>query len=172
LAARLDQLEAPERSVLERGAVEGEIFHRGAVQALSPDSQVTPRLAALVRKQLIQPERPTIPAEDAFRFRHLLLRDAAYDALPKATRAELHDRFAAWLEERGQTLVELDELLGYHLEQSVRYRAELGTRDAELAERASARLAAAGKRALWRGDERAAAGLLRRALELTRPLRP
>jgi class 3 adenylate cyclase/tetratricopeptide (TPR) repeat protein len=171
LAARLDQLEAPERSVLERGAVEGEIFHRGAVQALSPDSQVTPRLAALVRKQLIQPERPPIPAEDAFRFRHLLLRDAAYDALPKATRAELHNRFAAWLEERGQTLVELDELLGYHLEQSVRYRAELGTRDDELAERASARLAAAGKRALWRGDERAAAGLLRRALELTRQLR-
>src|SRR5205823_13150350 len=103
--------------------------------------------------------------------RHLLLRDAAYDALPKATRAELHDRFAAWLEERGQTLAELDELLGYHLEQSVRYRGELGTRDDELAERASARLAAAGKRALWRGDERAAAGLLRRTLELTRPLR-
>jgi class 3 adenylate cyclase/tetratricopeptide (TPR) repeat protein len=171
LAARLDQLEAPERSVLERGAVEGEIFHRGAVQALSPDSQVTPRLAALVRKQLIQPERPPIPAEDAFRFRHLLLRDAAYDALPKATRAELHEHFAAWLGERGQSLVELDEVLGYHLEQSVRYRAELGTRDDELAERASARLAAAGKRALWRGDKRAAAGLLRRALDLTRPLR-
>jgi class 3 adenylate cyclase/tetratricopeptide (TPR) repeat protein len=171
LAARLDQLEAPERSVLERGAVEGEIFHRGAVQALSPDSQVTPRLAALVRKQLIQPEKPPIPAEDAFRFRHLLLRDAAYDALPKATRAELHDRFAAWLDERGQSLVELDEILGYHLEQSVRYRAELGTRDDALAERASARLAAAGKRALWRGDARGADGLLRRALDLTRPLR-
>jgi class 3 adenylate cyclase len=171
LAARLDQLEAPERSVLERGAVEGEIFHRGAVQALSSDSQVTPRLAALVRKQLIQPEKPPIPAEDAFRFRHLLLRDAAYDALPKATRAELHDRFAVWLDERGQSLVELDEILGYHLEQSVRYRAELGTRDNALAERASARLAAAGKRALWRGDARGADGLLRRALDLTRPLR-
>src|SRR5439155_25437465 len=55
LAARLDQLETAERSVLERGAIEGEIFHRGAVQALAPDeTQVTPRLAALVRKELIR----------------------------------------------------------------------------------------------------------------------
>ena len=56
LAARLDQLDPAERRVLERGAIEGEIFHRGAVQALAPDeSQVTPRLAALVRKELIRP---------------------------------------------------------------------------------------------------------------------
>ena len=51
LAARLDQLDAAERRVLERAAVEGEVFHRGAVQALTPDdTTVTPRLAALVRK--------------------------------------------------------------------------------------------------------------------------
>src|SRR5262249_54328414 len=37
LAARLDQLPAGERSALERGAVEGQVFHRGAVQALAPD---------------------------------------------------------------------------------------------------------------------------------------
>ena len=128
LAARLDQLETAERSVLERGAIEGEIFHRGAVQALAPDeTQVTPRLAALVRKELIRPDRPQLAGEDGFRFRHLLIRDAAYDALPKAVRAELHQRFAAWLEEHGAELVELDEILGYHLEQACRYRAELGT---------------------------------------------
>src|SRR6266545_524985 len=61
LAARVDQLEPAERRVLERGAVEGEVFHRGAVQALSPEeSQVTPRLAALVRKELIRPDRPQL----------------------------------------------------------------------------------------------------------------
>ena len=88
LGARLDQLETAERSVLERGAVEGEIFHRGAVQALAPDeTQVTPRLAALVRKALIRSDKPQLPGEDAFRFRHILIRDAAYDAMPKATRA-------------------------------------------------------------------------------------
>ena len=75
--------------MLERGAVEGEIFHRGAVQALAPDeTQVTPRLAALVRKELIRPDKPQLAGEDGFRFRHLLIRDAAYDALPKATRAQ------------------------------------------------------------------------------------
>src|SRR5205085_4634422 len=125
--ARLDQLESGERSVLERGAVEGEIFHRGAVQALAPDEvRVTPRLAALVRKELIRPDRSQLVGEDGFRFRHLLIRDAAYDALPKATRAELHQRFAAWLQEHGAELVELDEILGYHLEQACRYRTELG----------------------------------------------
>ena len=70
--------------------------------------------------------RRTLPDDDAFRFRHLLIRDAAYEALPKASRAELHERFAVWLEGRAPDLVELDEILGYHLEQAARYRAELG----------------------------------------------
>ena len=62
LAARLDQLESGERTVLERGAIEGETFHRGAVQALAPvDTQVTPRLAALVRKELIRPDGAAAP---------------------------------------------------------------------------------------------------------------
>ena len=62
---------------------------------------MTPRLAALVRKELIRPDRPQLVGEDGFRFRHILIRDAAYDALPKATRADLHQRFATWLEEHG-----------------------------------------------------------------------
>jgi class 3 adenylate cyclase/tetratricopeptide (TPR) repeat protein len=171
LAARLDQLETAERSVLERGAVEGEIFHRGAVQALGPDeTQVTPRLAALVRKELIRPDRTQLAGEDGFRFRHLLIRDAAYDALPKATRAELHARFAAWLEERGADLVELDEILGYHLEQACRYRSELGLDDdGELAASARRRLTAAGRRAKLRNDDGAAVSLLGRAAALVPP---
>jgi class 3 adenylate cyclase/tetratricopeptide (TPR) repeat protein len=171
LAARLDLLEAGERRVLECAAVEGEVFHLGAVQALSEDGQVTPHLASLVRKELIGREKPLFPAEDAFRFRHLLIRDAAYRALPKAARAQLHQRFVAWLEEHGDQLVELDEVLGHHLEQAARYRNELGQPDLELASRAGARLASAGRRALWRGDKRAAGSLLERALALTRPLR-
>ena len=164
-AARLDQLDPSERSVLERGAIEGEIFHRGAVQALAPDeTHVTPRLAALVRKQLIRPDRSLLVGEDGFRFRHLLIRDAAYDALPKATRAELHERFATWLQEHGAELVELDEILGYHLEQSCSYRAELGIpADAALTAAARARLTLAGRRALLRLDMSAAVNLLERA---------
>jgi class 3 adenylate cyclase/tetratricopeptide (TPR) repeat protein len=172
LAARLDQLEASERSVLERGAVEGEIFHRGAVQALGPgEDQVTPRLASLVRKELIRPDKPRFPNDDAFRFRHVLIRDAAYEGLPKAIRATFHERFADWLEEHRRDLVELDEIVGYHLEQAARYREELGEPAVGLAERAGERLAVAGRRALQRGDERGANSLLERALGLTRPLR-
>ena len=171
LAARLDQLDAAERSVLERGAVEGEIFHRGAVQALVPEeTQVTPRLAALVRKDLIMPDRPQLAGEDGFRFRHLLIRDAAYDSLPKATRAQLHERFANWLEQHGAELVELDEILGYHLEQADRYRAELGTPDdGTLAAAARRRLTTAGRRAYFRADYGAAASLLERAAALVPP---
>jgi len=171
LAARLDQLEEAERRVLERGAVEGEIFHRGAVQALAPDeTQVTPRLAALVRKELIRPDKSHLAGEDGFRFRHLLIRDAAYDALPKAVRAELHERFAAWLEEHGAELVELDEILGYHLEQVCRYRAELGLpSDEVLAAAARRRLTAAGRRAQFRADYSAAVSLLERAAALVPP---
>ena len=171
LAARLDQLGAAERSVLERGAVEGEIFHSGAVQALAPgEPQVATRLSALMARGLIRRDAPQFPGEDGFRFRHLLLRDVAYDGLAKATRARLHERFAFWLEQNDRRLVEFDEIAGYHLEQAARYNVELGQFDATLAARAGERLAAAGRRALWRSDTLAAAPLLERALKLTRPL--
>ncbi|HJQ73295.1 MAG TPA: AAA family ATPase, partial [Gaiellaceae bacterium] len=144
LAARIDQLEPAERGVLERGSIEGRVFHRGAVQALAPDElQMETRLNGLVRKELVRPDKAQLPGEDAYRFRHLLIRDAAYEALPKATRAELHERFATWLEEHGADLVELDEIVGYHLEQAARYRGELGQPADELAEAAAQRLATA-----------------------------
>jgi tetratricopeptide (TPR) repeat protein len=168
LATRLDQLDPAERRALERAAVEGEVFHRGAVQALTPEeSQVTPRLASLARKGLIRPVKPQLPGEDGFRFRHLLIRDAAYAGLPKATRVELHQRFAAWLEHRGADFVELQELLGYHLEQAWRYRFELGLADdLGLAAAARRHLAASGRRALSRQDFGAAMNLLERAAAL------
>ena len=109
---------------------------RSSTAALSrrspPEEQVTPRLAALVRRQLIRPDRAQLPGEDGFRFRHLLIRDTAYEALPKSTRADLHERFADWLERTARGLVELDEILGYHLEQAALY-----TRGARAAGRAA-----------------------------------
>jgi class 3 adenylate cyclase/tetratricopeptide (TPR) repeat protein len=170
LAARLDQLEPSERHVLERGSVEGEVFHRGSVAALSPDeARLDTRLTALVRKDLLRPEQAQLTGDDGYRFRHLLIRDAAYEALPKATRADLHERFASWLEQRGADLVELDEIVGYHLEQAVRYRSELGPLtddDRGHAQTAGELLARAGRKAHDRGDRRAAANLLERAAAL------
>jgi class 3 adenylate cyclase/tetratricopeptide (TPR) repeat protein len=168
LAARLDQLDPAERAVLEHGSVEGRLFHRGAVAAMADgDGELDQRLRSLVRKELVRPDRPQFLGDDAYRFRHLLIRDAAYDALPKSVRADLHRRFAAWLDEHGHDLVELDEILGYHLEQAARYRAELGRPDPGLAVAASGRLAVAGRRARWRYDRGAARLLLQRAFDLT-----
>jgi class 3 adenylate cyclase/tetratricopeptide (TPR) repeat protein len=170
LVARLDQLDPSERHVLERGAVEGEVFHRGAVAALGrAETRLDDSLTALVRKDLLRPEQPQLVGEDGYRFRHLLIRDAAYEALPKATRAELHELFASWLERHGAALVELDEIVGYHLEQAVRYRRELGPvsdEHRETAARAGELLARAGRRAHDRGDPAAAIVLFERAEQL------
>ncbi len=168
LAARLDQLEPGERSVLEHASVEGEIFHRGAVQALAETgTDATPRLAALVRKELIRPERAQLAGEDGFRFRHGLIRDAAYDTLPKTARAERHAQLAAWFEHHAAALVEIDELVGYHLDQAVRYRTELGLPDDDGITRAARRrLTNAGLRAARRQDFPAASRLLERAASL------
>jgi class 3 adenylate cyclase/tetratricopeptide (TPR) repeat protein len=173
LAARLDQLDPAERRVLERGSVEGNSFHRGAVEALGPEETSVPaKLVTLVRKDLVRPDEATFPGDDAFRFRHLLIRDAAYDGLPKSVRARLHEAFANWLDERASDLAERDEIIGYHLEQACRYRRELGSVDAAaraMAIAAAGRLGSAGRRALERGDATAALNLLERASSLGPP---
>jgi tetratricopeptide (TPR) repeat protein len=121
----------------------------------------------LVRKELIRPERSELAAGDAFKFRHILIRDAAYEALPKAERATMHERVADWLERTvGERLAEYEEIVGYHLEAAHRYRIELGETGDKvmaLAARAGAHLAAAGGRALDRGDMATAVILLGRA---------
>jgi class 3 adenylate cyclase/tetratricopeptide (TPR) repeat protein len=170
LQARIDSLEGDVRMVMERGAVEGEVFHRGTVAELSPApvrEAVESHLATLVRKELIRSTAATFPQDEGFRFRHLLIRDAAYESLPKATRAELHEHFGDWLSTHD--LVERDEIVGYHLEQAHRYRGELDGADPaleELARRASMHLAAAGRGALERGDFNAGRSLLGRATGL------
>jgi class 3 adenylate cyclase/tetratricopeptide (TPR) repeat protein len=173
LAARLDRLEQEQRGVIERASVEGKVFHGEAVAELSPDalrSGVGAHLMALLRKELIRPDRSAFAGDEAFRFRHMLLRDAAYQGIPKQLRAELHEQFADWLERKaGERVGEHEEILGYHLEQAYRYRIELGPPDERaraLAERAAERLAAAGHRALGRGDAGAGANLVSRAVSL------
>jgi len=165
LAARLDGLPDEERDVLERASIVGLEFEWEALAAISPDGHRPPgaRLATLVRKELIRPHEALA---DAFRFRHILIRDAAYERIPKDLRAELHERFADWLERSGE---EFEEIVGYHLEQAYRSLEALGSRDARartIARRAAARLAGSGRRARARGDALAAGKLLERAAAL------
>jgi len=173
LSARLDRLSEEERAVIQRAAVVGKVFYWGAVAALAPPEmgdRVGAHLQALLRRELIRPERTGFAGEDAFRFSHILVREAAYESVPKRTRADLHERFAGWLEGRaGQRIAEYEEILGYHLEQAYGHRAALGRVDPAaraLARRAGAHLAASGRRAMQRGDMRAAANLLGRAADL------
>jgi class 3 adenylate cyclase/tetratricopeptide (TPR) repeat protein len=172
LAARLDRLEPAERSILEAASIVGKEFWRGALLHLSPGEEVSALLQRLVRRRLIRPERSSLPGEDAFRFGHILIRDAAYGGIPKGDRANLHERFADWLESSASPY---EEIVGYHLERAFRYRLELGPMDDEteqLALRAGLTLAVAGQRALHRDDSAAAANLLDRAATLLPRSRP
>jgi class 3 adenylate cyclase/tetratricopeptide (TPR) repeat protein len=173
LSARLDRLDADQRPVIERAAVGGRSFWWGAVSALSPE-EVRPRVGAalqsLVRKELIRPDSSELRGEDAFRFTHILVRDATYNGIPKARRAGLHERMANWIEVKTRDLAgEYEEIAAYHLEQAHTALLELGppnTRTTALAERAAQRLGAAGARASARGDIPAAVSLLTRAVGL------
>ena len=175
LAARLDRLGENELAVLQRASVIGQVFWWGAVADLTPPDEVgdvAGRLQALVRKGLIKPDARTFAGEDGFRFGHILIRDAAYDSMPKRLRADLHERFAGWAEDHAGEGAELDEIIGHHLEQAYGFRVELGARGEEedrLAGRAADRLLRAGRRALGRGDIHAARTLLERAAALLEP---
>ena len=172
LAARLDQLQPSERSLTERASVAGQSFEQASLAeplAVGERHAMARDLLALVRKELIRPERSLLSAGDAYRFRHVLIRDAAYESLPKANRADLHERFGSWLERvTRDRLDEYEEIIGYHLEEAHRYRTELGMQEAEpsLAERAARRLGSAGRRAHSRGDMRTTVNLLGRAAAL------
>jgi DNA-binding SARP family transcriptional activator len=176
LAARLDRLPEGERRLLERAAVIGRTFWSGALKELLADperAELSGRLARLARRGLIRPDRTDFPDEEAYRFRHLLIRDAAYASLPKRERADLHERFAGWLEGRsGSNPGAVDLIVAYHLEQAYRYHLELGAgREVvrQLADRALAFIAPAGLAAGERGDPHAAISLLSRAIALDPP---
>jgi tetratricopeptide (TPR) repeat protein len=170
LATRIDALEAGERIVLQRAAVEGRTFHAGALRSLLPEHErgaVSAFLVALARKGLIGADRSEFPGQDAFRFTHALIREAAYGAVPKLLRAELHAGVARWLDERAA-----DEIVGFHLERACLLRRELGEaneRERALGVRAAARLEAAARTALARGDAAAGSALLERAVAVVGP---
>jgi len=179
LAARLDLLSPQARAVIEPASVIGLLFDQAPLEELVPDAvrpEVEAHLVSMMAKQLVrsQPE----PGAQAYRFHHILVRDAAYQGILKRARASLHERFADWAErvnrERNRE-TEFEEILGYHLEQAQSYLSELGPLDdhgVALGRRASAYLASAGARAFARGDMAAAANLLRRAATLLPELDP
>ena len=176
LAARLDRLGPAERDLLRCAAVVGTDFSVDALLSLVPDQArpfVGRHLRALERKQLIRPARA---ADKGFSFRHALIQLAAYRSMTREDRARLHQRVAEWLETEGtDSTPELDEILGYHLEEAVAQRRKLGVPDEDdpgLAVRAGEHLATAGLRAYGRFDIAAAENLSSRAKSLLPAFHP
>ena len=173
LAARLDRLPGAERTVLESASVIGQVFYPSAAGHLVAQEVRTAFPAAvdsLISRNLLRMTHEEFAGEPACRFRHLLIRDAAYRRLPKGKRANLHERFAEWLEGKvPERIAEFEEIIGYHLEQAYRYRTDLRPAteaDRSLASRASQHLGSAGRRAMARGDGSAAVSLFERAIAL------
>ena len=176
LSARLDRLAPDVRAVAERASVIGRVFDQAAVIELSADAErdaVPIHLAALAGKELVEPVAAGSSAVEQFQFRHILIRDAAYASLPKANRAELHERLSGWIERTsGDRLGEVEEIVGYHLEEAYRCHSDLGTlgeRGDEIASQAAQHLAVAAQKAVARSDTRAAVSLLTRTSALLRP---
>jgi class 3 adenylate cyclase/tetratricopeptide (TPR) repeat protein len=167
IAARIDRLPPTSRRLVQRAAVMGRVFLRGALAHLSPDVDDVDAVLddLLFRDLVLHEDRSAIHGEQAFKFKHVLIREVAYAGLSKGSRADLHLLFAEWLRERaGEELV---EILAFHLDQAARLVAELdGDTPAELAEEAAAALTHAGRRALSRESFASARKLLVRAVEL------
>ena len=162
VAARLDALPEDEKAVLQDAAVVGRVFWTGAVARLGGRNvhEVRDALGRLRVKELVLPnEPPSFSDEHEFTFRHALIRDSAYDSLPKSLRAQKHAQVARWAEERaGDRAGEIAELIATHDLEALRYLEELGdTSPARTdAERAASRwTSAAGDRAtaLWLPSE-------------------
>jgi class 3 adenylate cyclase/nicotinamide riboside kinase len=165
LTARLELLPERERAALSAASVAGRFFSAAALAAVAGDDAVA-ALPALERKDLIR------LYDDRYRFRHMLIRDAAYESLPKALRAELHVRLADWFERTAtpETRREASELAAWHLEHAQAAKRAVGIADDALVARAFAALVGLGRSALARADAAAAESLLERALALPHPL--
>jgi class 3 adenylate cyclase/tetratricopeptide (TPR) repeat protein len=168
IAARIDRLPASRKLLLQRASVIGRVFWAGALSHLSPDfdEELEDALDDLVLRDLLTHEqRSTITGEQPFRFKHVLIREVAYAGLPKAARAEYHQKFADWLRARSDK--ELLEIRAYHLDHATALLTELdGRAPAALVEETAHVLSVAGKRALSREAHRSARKLLLRSVEL------
>jgi class 3 adenylate cyclase/tetratricopeptide (TPR) repeat protein len=166
IAARIDRLDAPSKSVLQRASVIGRGFWSGAIEHLSSGENVDEAIEDLLLRDLVVGEsRSSLSNETAYRFKHVLIRDVAYSGLSKSARAKHHARFAEWLGERAGE--ELLEIRAHHLDHAASLLAELdGAPPADLAKEAAATLQEAGRRSLAREANKAARHAFLRAIEL------
>ena len=110
--ARLDGLAEDERRLIQIGSVFGRSFRPSGVEAIASDlaGRGDAICEALMDKDLVRPS-----GADSFVFRHILIREVAYQTLPRATRAKLHAAAAAWIETRAAGREDaVAELIAFH----------------------------------------------------------
>ncbi|MDQ3401289.1 MAG: AAA family ATPase [Chloroflexota bacterium] len=167
IAARLDRVPPRVRQALQRAALVGKVFWPEALLAQGPlDGRPDDLLIEAARHDLVvELDERGLGGGRAWTFKHILIRDVAYDAIPKEERSRGHDAFGTWLETvAGERIEEYADIVGYHAEQAFLLAHELGEPDAPgLASRALGALFASGNKAMKRGDLRAALAFFRRA---------
>ncbi len=170
IAARLDTLSPELKSLLHDASVIGRTFWTGAVAALGERErdEALAGLLELVRREFVRPARlSSIKGEEEFSIWHALVRDVAYQQIPRAPRALKHVAAAAWIEESAQERVpDHAEILVHHYEQALALSRAAGEDRSEFRDALVRFLLVAGDRAM-RLDVAAAEAAYRRALELS-----
>ena len=177
IAARLDTLPAERKALLHDAAVVGNVFWTGAVAFMSglDENAVEQGLRTVAQKELLRPIRnSSVKGEAEFSFRHLLIRDVAYQQIPRAARVRKHRTAAAWIERlAGDRVTDHADILAHHYGQALQLAKAAGldddTRELELQVRRF--FIMAGDRALEL-DARKAEAFYRQALTLSPPRHP
>ena len=169
IAARLDTLSTELKSLLQDASVLGKVFWTGALAAMGdrPRDEVLAGLRELVRREFVRPARvSSMRDEEEFSFWHVLVRDVAYQQIPRAARGEKHIQAAEWIELASEgRLADHSEFLAHHYAQALELRRAAGEAGhaKELEERLVRFSVLAGDRAMSL-DIPAAEGAYRRAL--------
>jgi tetratricopeptide (TPR) repeat protein len=116
IAARLDAVPVEHRWVLQRASVFGKDFWQGGVAALGTHGDITASLDFLEQRDLLRSQpRSRFRGDHEYAFKHDLIRDVAYEILPRADRRLLHGRAADWIEQAaGERVEEVLDLLSHH----------------------------------------------------------
>ena len=149
IAARLDSLDANDKTLMQDAAVVGKTFWLGSVVALGgrkDGRELEDRLHGLTRKEFVRRERRSVVEGDTqYAFSHVLVRDVAYAQIPRADRAEKHERAAAWIESLGRS-EEHAEMRAHHYQSALEATRAAGRDSHELVETTRLALREAGER--------------------------
>ena len=146
IAARLDTLPVEEKELLQSAAVIGRVFWLGALGG--ERWTLEERLHSLARKEFVtRNRRGSVAGEEEFVFRHALVRDVAYEQIPRAERADKHRAAAQWLESLGR-VENHAEMLAHHYLRALELRRALDEPVSDIIEPARRALIDAGDRAV------------------------